>query len=98
MLATSWEQVEPTVWHFKLRPGVKFHDGPPLDGEAAAISINWLYNPKKNYSVREMMGPEIAAEAVDAETVAVITATPDPLLARRVYLAGLTSAKQILVV
>ena len=83
MLATSWEQVEPTVWHFKLRPGVKFHDGTPLDGEAAAVSINWLYNPENNYSVREMMGPEITAEAVDAETVAVITATPDPLLARR---------------
>ena len=96
MLATSWEQVEPTVWHFTLREGVTFHDGSPLDGEAAAVSINWLYNPENNYSVREMMGPQITAEAVDASTVAVITAAPDPLLARRIYLAGLTSAKQIL--
>ena len=26
-LATSWEQVTPTLWRFKLREGVKFHDG-----------------------------------------------------------------------
>ena len=96
MLATSWEQVEPTVWHFKLREGVTFHDGSALDGEAAAVSINWLYDPANNYSVREMMGPQITAEAVDASTVAVITEAPDPLLPRRIYLAGLTSAKQIL--
>ncbi len=96
MLATSWEQVEPTVWHFTLRDGVAFHDGTALDGEAAAVSINWLYDPENNFSVREMMGPQITAEAVDKSTVAVITETPDPLLPRRIYLAGLTSAKQIL--
>ena len=96
MLATSWEQVEPTVWHFKLREGVAFHDGSPLNGEAAAVSINWLWNPDNNYSVREMMGPQITAEAVDESTVAVITAAPDPLLPRRIYLGGVTSAKQIL--
>jgi len=96
MLATSWEQVEPTVWHFTLREGVSFHDGTPLDGEAAAVSINWLYDPENNYSVREMMGPQITAEAVDEKTVAVITEAADPLLPRRIYLAGLTSAKQIL--
>src|SRR5688572_19875869 len=26
-LATSWELVNPTTWRFKLRQGVKFHDG-----------------------------------------------------------------------
>ncbi len=96
MLATSWEQVEPTVWHFKLREGVTFHDGTALNGESAAVSINWLYDPENAFSVREMMGPQITAEAVDENTVAVITAGPDPLLDRRIYLAGITSAKQIL--
>ena len=96
MLATSWEQVEPTVWHFRLREGVTFHDGSPVDGESVAVSINWLWADANNYSVREMMGPQISAEAVDKSTVAVITAAPDPLLPRRIYLGGVTSGKQIL--
>ncbi|WP_421723186.1 ABC transporter substrate-binding protein [Bauldia sp.] len=95
MLALSWEQVEPTVWHFKLRDDVTFHDGTPLNGESAAVSLNWLYSPENNFSIREMMGPQITAEAVDESTVAVITEASDPLLPRRIYLAGLTSAKQI---
>ena len=26
-LALSWQNTSPTSWRFKLRPGVKFHDG-----------------------------------------------------------------------
>ena len=29
-LAQSWRQLSPTVWQFRLRPGVKFTDGEPL--------------------------------------------------------------------
>jgi peptide/nickel transport system substrate-binding protein len=31
-LAESWTQVSPTTWRFKLRAGVKFHDGPHFPG------------------------------------------------------------------
>lgn len=96
MLATSWEQVEPTVWHFDLREGVMFHDGTELDAEAAAVSINWLWSPENSYVVRDMMGPQITAKAVDEDTVAVMTDGVDPLLPRRMYLGGITSARQIL--
>jgi peptide/nickel transport system substrate-binding protein len=96
MLALSWEQVEPTVWHFDLRDGVKFHDGTDFDAEAAAVSINWLWSPENSYVVRDMMGPQITASVVDEDTVAVMTDGVDPLLPRRMYLGGITSARQIL--
>jgi ABC-type transport system substrate-binding protein len=44
MLATSWEQVDPTTWRFQLREGVTFHDGSPLNGESAAFAVNWVWS------------------------------------------------------
>src|ERR1043165_4886906 len=29
-LATEWSRTDPTVWRFRLRQGVKFHDGAPF--------------------------------------------------------------------
>lgn len=38
-LAMSWENPEPTVWRFRLRDGVVFHDGRPLTAKDVAASI-----------------------------------------------------------
>ena len=41
-LATSWavDARDKTKWTFKLRPGVKFHDGAPLNADAVVWNVN----------------------------------------------------------
>ena len=41
-LATSWRAVDATTWEFRLRPGVRFHDGTELTAEDVVFSIEPL--------------------------------------------------------
>ncbi|SDB66884.1 ABC transporter substrate-binding protein [Belnapia rosea] len=38
-LAESWRAIAPTVWEFRLRPGVTWHDGRPFTAEDVAFSL-----------------------------------------------------------
>ncbi len=44
-LAESWTQVSPTVWVFRLRRGVRFHDGSPFTAEDVVFTFQTILDP-----------------------------------------------------
>lgn len=56
-LAESWTPDEAgTTWTFKLRSGVKFHDGTDFDAEAVCVNFNRWYN-----ATGLMQSPDVTA-------------------------------------
>ncbi len=50
-LATEWQQLGPTQWRLKLRPGVKFHDGTPFTADDVVFSLARAKTPTSNIRV-----------------------------------------------
>lgn len=80
LLATEWKAIDDTTWEFKLRKGVKFHDGSDFTAEDVKFSIERIPNvtgpnPTTVY-VRRVAGIEI----VDPYTIRIKTAGPAPTL------------------
>jgi len=81
-LALSWRAIDPTVWEFRLRPGVRFHDGGLFSAEDVAFSLRRA--PSVNASIVGAFAVytrQIARiEIVDPLTIRLHTATPAPLM------------------
>lgn len=78
-LATAWKQVEPTIWEFTLRDGVKFQDGTPLTPNAVAGALNHLLTaemPARPFSPKMIK----SVEAVGGKVVRITTRDPLVLL------------------
>jgi peptide/nickel transport system substrate-binding protein len=77
-LAVSWTQVSPTVWRFKLREGVKFHDGTPFTADDVAFSVERAMAPTSQMRTT-IQGVE-SARRVDDLTVDLVLGQPNPAL------------------
>lgn len=79
-LAESWATIDETTWEFKLRKGVKFHDGSDFTAEDVKFSIERIPvvsgpNPTVTY-IRRVKGVEI----IDPHTIRIKTEGPAPTL------------------
>jgi peptide/nickel transport system substrate-binding protein len=67
-LATEWAQIGPLTWRFKLRPGVKFHDGSPLSAEDVVFSVNRGKEPTSQINVyANAVGTPVAVDPLTVE-------------------------------
>ena len=77
-LAESWTvAADGLTWTFKLRKGVKFHDGTTLDAEAVKYNFDRLLDEKKPVKRRAFFAADIkGVRVVDAYTIQLTTKSP----------------------
>ncbi len=68
-LATSWKRLSDTRWEFKLREGVRFHDGSPFTARDVIYSLT---------RIRDFLTPPSGGYRSYAKVIKSVTA-PDPL-------------------
>ena len=75
-LAVSWSRPDPKIIEFKLRRGVKFHDGSDFTAADVVTTINWLADPNTKLRFGANWSFIDHAEAVDDYTVRIFKKDP----------------------
>jgi peptide/nickel transport system substrate-binding protein len=77
-LAESWEIVSPTVWRFKLRKNVTFHDGAPFTADDVIATFERSRSPGADAKTKVQSIASI--KKIDDYTIEVTTYRPAPIL------------------
>lgn len=81
-LAVSWEQLDDMTWRFKLREGVKFHNGDPFTSADVKFTLERVAQDPSliDYSSYSSIKQ---VNVIDDFTVDIVTKQPDPILLAR---------------
>ncbi|MCI0754341.1 ABC transporter substrate-binding protein [Teichococcus vastitatis] len=80
-LATEWRAVSDTLWEFRLRPGVKWHDGRDFTADDVVFTYGRAPSvPNSPASFGGSLRTVTTVEAVDLLTVRITTSAPTPNL------------------
>ena len=82
-LATEWRALDDATWEFKLRQGVKFHNGDPFTAEDVKFSFDRVLNPATKSPQYGNIRAIKEVKIIDDSTVHLVTDKPFPLLLER---------------
>ena len=82
-LVVSHKIINPTTWEFKLRPGVKFHDGETLTAKDVKFSIDRMTDPQTKAFFAPFWTTFKEVSVIDNLTFRITTTVPDPLMLKR---------------
>jgi len=82
-LVQSWEQPDPVTYRFRLRPGVRFHDGRLLKARDVCHTLESILDPALGSPLRGNFETIRSVECPDQETVVLRLSEPDASLLTR---------------
>ncbi len=82
-LALSWSQPDAKTWRFKLRPGVKFHEGQAFTADDVVFSVARALHPLSQ--MKSSLQGVANARKVDNLTVDLIMKEPNPVLLNHLF-------------
>lgn len=85
LAAAAPKQINKKTWQVRLRPGITFTNGEPLNAAAVVFSVKRIINPKFASEQSSFVGTISGARKVNNLTVNITTKSPDPLLPSRIY-------------
>lgn len=88
LLATSYRLINDLTWEFKLRKGVKFHNGEEFNAASVKFTLERMIHTKNQ--LRQIFMQEVLdrVEIIDDYTVHIITRRPRPNLDAAFCVAG----------
>lgn len=94
LLAESWRPIDDTTWEFRLRRGVRFHDGTEFTAQDFVYTVCRIPNVPTSPSSFTLYTRGIARiETPDAYTLVIHTGVPYPLLPTELTTFGIVSAR-----
>ena len=92
-LAESWKAINDTTWEFKLRRGVKFHDGTPFAADDVLFTFERAPNVEASPSSFALYTKGKTLKKIDDYTIHIITEKPYPLMPNDVSTIYIISKK-----
>jgi len=94
-LAVEWgRRGDPLIWEFKLRRGVKFHDGTPFTAHDVEFSIARApHVPGAPATVSRRISDVASVQIIDDFTIQIRTKTPTPILPNNIAYLAIVSRK-----